>query len=67
MSAGFNETSCCQPLTDPTQHCRTGNDGAFCYCDGLCIDKGDCCYDIHNLTKINTCIPSELVIAFIMI
>ena len=34
------------PFQDPTNSCRvTDNNGESCYCDSLCFERNDCCYD----------------------
>ena len=55
-----SNNSCCRPFRDATDTCRPP--GSSCYCDSLCLERGDCCDDfVSTLPPIpEPCVPCML-------
>ena len=53
--------SCCMPFRDATDTCRPP--GSSCYCDSLCLERGDCCEDfVSTLPPIpEPCVPCKSI------
>lgn len=61
-SPNFTNASCCQPFSDPSESCRVQKSQVgFCYCDGLCFERGDCCNDIDTI-EVKACVPCEGIV-----